>query len=497
MILGHFINGARIADDNRPQPVFNPATGEETKRVAMASKATVDTAIAAADAAFPAWRDTPPAKRARILFDFKALLEARADDVVAAITGEHGKVLDDATGEFQRGIEVVDYACGIVELLKGEHTKNVGPAIDSWSEFQPLGVVAGITPFNFPAMVPMWMFPMAIACGNTFVLKPSEKDPSAPFLVAEILKEAGLPDGVYNVVNGDKEAVDALLHDERVQAVSFVGSTPIAEYIYTTGTANGKRVQALGGAKNHAVIMPDADIDNAVSALMGAAYGSCGERCMAISVAVCVGDETADEVVAKLRSQLLELEVGDGTDTSNDMGPLVTRQHYEKVRDYVDLGIEEGAELVVDGRDLVVAGRENGFFLGGCLFDKVTADMRIYQEEIFGPVLCVVRVDSQMEAMQLIDDHEYGNGTCIFTRDGEAARYFSDNIRVGMVGVNVPLPVPVACHSFGGWKRSLFGDLFAYGPDSVRFYTRRKTITQRWPSGGVREDAQFTFPSNG
>ena len=497
MILGHFINGARTADDNRPQPVFNPATGEETKRVAMASKATVDTAIAAADAAFPAWRDTPPAKRARILFDFKALLEARADDVVAAITGEHGKVLDDATGEFQRGIEVVDYACGIVELLKGEHTKNVGPAIDSWSEFQPLGVVAGITPFNFPAMVPMWMFPMAIACGNTFVLKPSEKDPSAPFLVAEILKEAGLPDGVYNVVNGDKEAVDALLHDERVQAVSFVGSTPIAEYIYTTGTANGKRVQALGGAKNHAVIMPDADIDNAVSALMGAAYGSCGERCMAISVAVCVGDETADEVVAKLRSQLLELEVGDGTDTSNDMGPLVTRQHYEKVRDYVDLGIEEGAELVVDGRDLVVAGRENGFFLGGCLFDEVTADMRIYREEIFGPVLCVVRVDSQMEAMQLIDDHEYGNGTCIFTRDGEAARYFADNIRVGMVGVNVPLPVPVACHSFGGWKRSLFGDLFAYGPDSVRFYTRRKTITQRWPSGGVREDAQFTFPSNG
>ncbi|MDJ0698981.1 MAG: CoA-acylating methylmalonate-semialdehyde dehydrogenase [Woeseiaceae bacterium] len=497
MILGHFINGASVADDNRPHPVFNPATGEETKRVAMASMATVETAVAAAQAAFPAWRDTPPAKRARIMFDFKALLEARADEVVAAITNEHGKVLDDAMGEFRRGIEVVDYACGIAELLKGEYMKNVGPAIDSWSEFQPLGVVAGITPFNFPAMVPMWMFPMAIACGNTFVLKPSEKDPSAPLLVAGLLKEAGLPDGVFNVVNGDKEAVDALLNDRRVQAVSFVGSTPIAEYIYTTGTANGKRVQALGGAKNHAVIMPDADIDNAVSALMGAAYGSCGERCMAISVAVCVGDETADEVVDKLRSRLLELKVGDGADTRNDMGPLVTRQHFEKVRGYVDLGVDEGAELVVDGRDLVVSGRENGFFLGGCLFDKVTAGMRIYQEEIFGPVLCVVRADSQQEAMQLVDDHEYGNGTCIFTRDGEAARYFTDNIRVGMVGVNVPLPVPVACHSFGGWKRSLFGDLFAYGPDSVRFYTRRKTITQRWPSGGVRESTQFTFPSNG
>ncbi len=495
MIVGHFINGTLRADDNRPQPVFNPATGEETKRVAMASSNTVDIAISAAEAAFPAWRDTPPARRARVMFNFKALLEDRADDVVAAITSEHGKVLHDAMGEFQRGIEVVDYACGIAELLKGEHSKNVGPAIDSWSEFQPLGVVAGITPFNFPAMVPMWMFPMAIACGNTFVLKPSEKDPSAPLLVAELLHDAGLPSGVYNVVNGDKEAVDALLHDERVQAVSFVGSTPIAEYIYSTGTANGKRVQALGGAKNHAVIMPDADIDNAVSALMGAAYGSCGERCMAISVAVCVGRETADAVVDKLRSQLLELKIGDGADTSNNMGPLVTRQHYEKVRGYIELGVEEGAELVVDGRGLVVPGRERGFFLGGCLFDRVTADMRIYREEIFGPVLCVVRVASQEAAMQLIDDHEYGNGTCIFTRDGEAARYFTDNIKVGMVGVNVPLPVPVAYHSFGGWKRSLFGDLFAYGPDSVRFYTRRKTITQRWPSGGVRESAQFTFPS--
>ena len=495
-IVGHYINGAVVADDNRPAPVTNPATGEVTRHVAMATRATVEEAIAAAEAAFPAWRNTPPAKRAKIMFRFKQLLEENADAVVAQITSEHGKVLDDAMGEFQRGVEVVDYACGIPELLKGEYSKNAGPAIDSWSEFQPLGVVAGITPFNFPAMVPMWMYPMAIACGNTFVLKPSEKDPSAPMICAELLAEAGLPDGVFNVVNGDKEAVDTLLNDERVQAVSFVGSTPIAEYIYETGTRNGKRVQALGGAKNHAIVMPDADIDNAVNMLTGAAYGSCGERCMAISVAVCVGDDTADEVVSKLGATLADMKVGDGTDTSNDMGPLVTKPHHDKVRGYVDLGVGEGAELVVDGRDLVVQGRENGYFLGPCLFDRVTPDMRIYQEEIFGPVLCVVRAESEEQAMQLIDDHEYGNGTCIFTRDGEAARYFADNIKVGMVGINVPLPVPVAYHSFGGWKRSLFGDLYAYGPDSIRFYTRRKTITQRWPSGGVREKAQFSFPSN-
>ena len=495
-VVGHFINGEGVADDNRPTPVTNPATGEVTKHVAMATKATVEDAIAAAAAAFPAWRNTTPAKRARVMFRFKALLEEHAEEIVAALTNEHGKVLDDAMGEFGRGVEVVDYACGIAELLKGEHTPNVSRGVDSWSEFQPLGVVAGITPFNFPAMVPMWMFPMAIACGNTFVLKPSEKDPTAPMLIAQLFKEAGLPDGVFNVVNGDKEAVDTLLEDPRVQAVSFVGSTPIAEYIYATGTKNGKRVQALGGAKNHAVVMPDADIDNAVNALMGAAYGSCGERCMAISVAVCVGDETADTVVGKLKSELQDLKVGCGTDTSNNMGPLVTKVHHDKVRSYVDLGVEEGAELVVDGRDLVVDGHEDGFFLGGCLFDNVTPDMRIYQEEIFGPVLCIVRAESQEHAMQLIDNHEFGNGTCIFTRDGEAARYFADNIQVGMVGINVPLPVPVATHSFGGWKRSLFGDLFAYGPDSIRFYTRRKTITQRWPSGGVREKAQFSFPSN-
>ncbi len=493
-IVGHFINGELVADDNRPAPVTNPATGQVSRHVAMASQKTVEDAIAAAQAAFPAWRDTPPAKRARVMFRFKQLLEEHAEEIAAAITDEHGKVLDDAMGEFGRGLEIVDYACGIPELLKGEHSRNVGPAIDSWSEFQPLGVVAGITPFNFPSMVPMWMYPMAIACGNTFVLKPSEKDPSAPMIAARLLQEAGLPDGVFNLVNGDKEAVDALLNDKRVQAISFVGSTPVAEYIYNTGTKNGKRIQALGGAKNHAVVMPDADVDNAVSALMGAAFGSCGERCMAISVAVCVGDDIANSVVSKLQEQIAELRVGTGTDTSNQMGPLVTKVHFEKVRGYVDLGVEEGADLVADGRGLVVAGHEEGFFLGPCLFDNVTSDMRIYQEEIFGPVLCVVRAESEEQAMQLIDEHEYGNGTCIFTRDGEAARYFADNIKVGMVGINVPLPVPVSYHSFGGWKRSLFGDLFAYGPDSVRFYTRRKTITQRWPSGGVRENAQFSFP---
>ena len=494
--VGHFINGRMVADNARTQDVYNPAIGRAVRQVALASKATVEEAITAAQAVFPEWRNTPPIKRARIMFRFKELLEQNADKVVALITEEHGKVMNDAEGEFMRGVENVEYACGAPELLKGEHSKNVGPAIDSWSEFQPLGVVAGITPFNFPAMVPMWMYPMALICGNTFVLKPSERDPSAPMFIAGLLKEAGLPDGVFNVVNGDKEAVDTLLHDPRVQAVSFVGSTPIAEYIYSTGTANGKRVQALGGAKNHAIVMPDADMDNTVSALMGAAYGSCGERCMAISVAVAVGDETADILVGKLKDELAGMKVGNGCDNSNDMGPLVTGDARDRVQGYIDLGVEEGADLVVDGRGLKVEGHADGFFLGGTLFDRVTREMKIYNDEIFGPVLCVVRANNMQEAMDLIDGHEYGNGTCIFTRDGEAARYFSDNINVGMVGVNVPLPVPVAYHSFGGWKRSLFGDLFAYGPDSIRFYTRRKTITQRWPQGGVREKAQYTFPSN-
>ncbi|WP_281358749.1 CoA-acylating methylmalonate-semialdehyde dehydrogenase [Aromatoleum evansii] len=494
--LGHYIGGARVADDNRAQPVCNPALGHPVRQVAMASKATVEQAIAAAAAAFPAWRKTPPLKRARVLFKFKELLERNADRIVAAIVEEHGKVWEDAHGELARGIEVVEYACGAPEFLKGEHSRDVGPDIDSWSEFPPLGVVAGITPFNFPAMVPMWMFPMAIACGNTFVLKPSEKDPSASMLLAELLTEAGLPAGVFNVVNGDKEAVDTLLTDPRVQAVSFVGSTPIAEYIYTTGTAHGKRVQALGGAKNHAVVMPDADLDNAVNAIMGAAYGSCGERCMAISVAVAVGDAVGDELVARLKPKVEELRIGNGRQHGLDMGPLVTGAHRDKVKGYIDLGAEEGAQLVVDGRTLKVPGHEKGFFLGGTLLDHVVPSMRVYREEIFGPVLAVVRVRSLDEAIRLIDAHEFGNGTCVFTRDGAVARHFTDTVQVGMVGVNVPLPVPVACQSFGGWKRSLFGDLYAYGPDAVRFYTRRKTMTQRWAVAGI-EKAQFAFPSNG
>jgi len=495
-IVGHLINGKLQNDPERTQDIFNPATGEATKRVALASKATVEEAIAAAQAAYPTWRNTPPAKRAQVMFRFKQLLEQNADKICELIGEEHGKIAHDAKGELMRGIENVEYACFAPELLKGEHSKNVGPAIDSWSEFQPLGVVAGITPFNFPAMVPLWMYPMAIVCGNTFVLKPSERDPSSTLYIAELLQEAGLPDGVLNVVNGDKEAVDTLLTDERVMAVSFVGSTPIAEYIYSTANAHGKRCQALGGAKNHAIVMPDADMDNAVAALTGAAFGSSGERCMALSVAVCVGDEAADALIDKMSAQMQSLKVGAYTDSSNDFGPVITRQHQQKVNGYIDSAEAQGAVIVVDGRNPQVPGFENGFFVGGTLIDKVTTDMTCYQEEIFGPVLLVVRAESMQEAMDMINDHEYGNGTCIFTRDGEAARYFSDNILVGMVGINVPLPVPVAYHSFGGWKRSLFGDLHAYGPDAVRFYTKRKTITQRWPSAGVREGAQFSFPSN-
>jgi len=495
-VVSHLINGQTVSGNGRQQDIYNPATGKVSGQVELASKGVVEQAIAAAEEAFPAWRDTPPSKRVQVMFKLKTLLEKNAETICRLITDEHGKVLNDAMGELGRAIENIEFACGAPEMLKGEHTKNVAAGVDSWTELQPLGVVAGITPFNFPAMVPAWMWPLAIVAGNTFVLKPSERDPSSPMYMAELAHEAGLPKGVLNVVNGDKEAVDTLLNDPRIKAVSFVGSTPIAEYIYTTGTANGKRVQALGGAKNHAIVMPDADLDNAVNSLMGAAYGSCGERCMAIPVVVAVGDDVGDALVNKLRAQLEVMKVGPGTDNANDMGPLVTKQHMEKVRGYVDLGIKEGAELVVDGRGLVIKGNEEGFFLGGCLFDKVTPQMKIYQDEIFGPVLSVVRVKTQQEAMDMIDAHEYGNGTCIYTRDGEAARYFTDHIQVGMVGVNIPLPVPVAYHSFGGWKRSLFGDLYAYGPDGVRFYTHRKTITQRWPSAGVREGAQFTFPSN-
>lgn len=494
--ISHLIDGQLVSGGSRSQEVFNPATGQAQKTVPLADKLTVEKAIASAQAAYPAWRATPPLKRARVMSKLKELLEANADRICALVTAEHGKVLADSLGELQRGIENVEYASYAPELLKGEHSRNVGPAIDSWSEFQALGVTAGITPFNFPVMVPLWMWPMAVACGNTFVLKPSERDPSSALLVAELALQAGLPPGVLNVVNGDKEAVDTLLTDPRVKAVSFVGSTPIAQYIYTTGCAHGKRVQALGGAKNHAVVMPDADIANAVNALMGAAYGSCGERCMAIPLVVAVGDATADAVVAALKTEIAKMKVGPGTDASCDMGPLVTQQHFQKVKGYVDQGVAEGATLVVDGRGVKVSGHENGYFLGACLFDHVKPGMVIYQEEIFGPVLGVVRVQTLQEAMDLIDAHEYGNGTCIFTRDGEAARFFSDHIMVGMVGVNVPLPVPVAYHSFGGWKRSLFGDLHAYGPDAVRFYTKRKTITQRWPSAGVREGTVFSFPSS-
>ena len=494
--VGHWMDGQLIEDTARTQPVYNPATGRSERQVALASVQTVEAAIAAAEKAFPAWRNTPPLKRARVMSKFKVLLEAHADEIAALITAEHGKTLADAHGELQRGMENVEYASYAPELLKGEHSRNVGPGIDSWSEFQALGVTAGITPFNFPAMVPLWMWPMAVVCGNTFVLKPSERDPSSTLFIAQLAQEAGLPPGVLNVVNGDKEAVDTLLRDPRVKAMSFVGSTPIAEYIYAEGCKHGKRVQALGGAKNHAIVMPDADIPNAVNALMGAAYGSCGERCMAIPLVVAIGDDTADKVVEALKVEIAKMKVGPGTDDRNDMGPLVTRQHYERVKAYVDSGVAEGATLVVDGRKVQVAGHEEGYFLGACLFDHVKPGMKIYQEEIFGPVLGVVRVASLQQAMNLIDAHEYGNGTCIFTRDGEAARYFTDHIQVGMVGVNVPLPVPVAYHSFGGWKRSLFGDLHAYGPDAVRFYTKRKTITQRWPSAGVREGAVFSFPSS-
>ncbi len=494
-IVGHWIDGKTVASSKRSQDVFNPALGVAEKRVLLADTETVRMAVGSAEKAYPAWRATQPLKRARVMSKLKTLLEANAERIAALLTAEHGKVAGDAMGEVQRGIENVEYASYVPELLKGEHSRNVGPGIDSWSEHQPLGVTAGITPFNFPAMVPLWMWPMAIACGNTFVLKPSERDPSSAMLVAQLALEAGLPPGVLNVVNGDKEAVDALLDDRRVQALSFVGSTAIAEYIYSRGCAAGKRVQALGGAKNHAVVMPDADIDNAVAALMGAAYGSCGERCMAIPLVVAVGDATADAVIAGLKAQIEKMRVGPGTDAKNDMGPLVTKAHFDKVIGYIEQGVKEGAKLVVDGRGVKVAGHENGYFLGACLFDHVKPDMVTYKEEIFGPVLGVVRVKTLEEAMKLINDHEYGNGTCIFTRDGEAARYFSDHILVGMVGINVPLPVPVAYHSFGGWKRSIFGDLHAYGPDAVRFYTKRKTITQRWPSAGVREGAMFSFPS--
>ena len=492
--LHHFVNGARAAGTSgRTGDVYNPATGEVASRVPFASKAEVSDAVAAAAKAQPAWAATPPLQRARVLFRFKDLADRHADELARTITSEHGKVFSDAKGSVTRGIEVIEFACGIPHLLKGEFTDSIGRGIDSWSVRQPLGVCAGITPFNFPAMVPLWMFPVSIACGNTFLLKPSEKDPSCSLRLAELFVEAGGPPGVLNVVNGDKEAVDALLADPRIAAISFVGSTPIAEYVYRTGTASGKRVQALGGAKNHMVIMPDADMDQATDALMGAAYGSAGERCMAISVAVAVG-KAGDALVERLLPRVRELKIGPGTAPGMEMGPLVTKAHLDRVVGYIDVGLREGAKLLVDGRGFKPLAAPGGFFLGGCLFDGVRPEMRIYKEEIFGPVLCVLRAPDFDSALKLVNDHEFGNGAAIFTRDGDAAREFANQARIGMIGINVPIPVPLAFHSFGGWKRSLFGDMHIHGPEGVRFYTRLKTMTSRWPTG-VRSGAEFTMPT--
>ncbi|NMA97519.1 MAG: CoA-acylating methylmalonate-semialdehyde dehydrogenase [Phyllobacteriaceae bacterium] len=494
-VIENAVGGKRyVSSSTRRVPVFNPATGEQSAELPLSTMSELNEAVANAVKAQVAWGNTPPMKRARVMFKFKALLDQYADDLAREISKEHGKVHDDALGEVARGIDCVDFACGIPHLLKGEFSRNVGPSIDSYSDRQPLGVVAGITPFNFPAMVPMWMYPAAIACGNAFILKPSERDPSAPMLAWNLIMEAGLPEGILQVIHGDKEMVDGILDHPDIKAVSFVGSTPIAEYVYQRGTANGKRVQALGGAKNHMIIMPDADLDQAADALMGAGYGSAGERCMAISVAVPVGKETADALVAKLKPRVESLKIGPATDKDAEMGPVVTKMHRDKILGYIDSGVEEGANLVVDGRGFKLQGYENGYYVGGTLFDNVEPNMKIYKEEIFGPVLSVVRRNSFQEAVDLIHGHEYANGTAIFTRDGDAAREFADKIEVGMVGINVPIPVPVAYHSFGGWKRSLFGDHSIYGPEGIHFYTRLKTVTTRWPAG-IKGGAEFSFPS--
>ena len=493
-LIEHFIDGKIVSGtSDRKGKVFNPAIGKQESEVRLGTKKDLDLAVQKAKKAFETWSNVTPIQRARIIFKYKEIIEKNSDLLAKMIVSEHGKVYEDAKGSLTRGLEVVEFACGIPQMLKGDFTENVGTNIDSWSVRQPLGVCAGITPFNFPAMVPMWMFPMAIACGNTFVLKPSEKDPSCPLKLAELFSEAGLPDGVLNVVNGDKEVVDAILEHKDISAVSFVGSTPIAKYIYENAAKNEKRVQALGGAKNHCVVMPDCDLDQAVNGLMGAAYGSAGERCMAQSVAVAVGN-VGDKLVDELSKKVEALKIGPGMDKNSEMGPLVTKEHLERVRGYVDLGIKEGADLVVDGRDIKLQGYEDGYYIGGCLFDNVKKDMRIYQEEIFGPVLSVVRAKDFNEALNLINDHEFGNGTSIYTRDGDAGRTFANQIKVGMVGINIPIPVPVAFHSFGGWKRSLFGDQHMHGPEGVRFYTKLKTITSRWPSG-VRSDPEFIMPT--
>jgi malonate-semialdehyde dehydrogenase (acetylating)/methylmalonate-semialdehyde dehydrogenase len=493
--VGHFIGGQRVpGSGSRTQPIFNPATGKEARTLRLGESSDVDAAVAAGKRAFQAWSDTPPIRRARVMLRFLELMNKHRDDLAAIITAEHGKVFSDAQGEVSRGIDVIEFACGIPQLLKGDFTEQVSTGIDNWTTRQALGVVAGITPFNFPCMVPCWMFPVAIAAGNAFILKPSERDPSASLFMAGLLQEAGLPDGVFNVVQGDKTVVDALLVHPDVKAVSFVGSTPIANYIYQTGAQHGKRVQALGGAKNHMVVMPDADMDQAVDALVGAGYGSAGERCMAISVAVLVGD-AADQIIPKLAERARSLIVKNGMEADAEMGPVVTRQALERIEGYIALGVEEGAKLVVDGRNFKVPGHEEGFFTGGTLFDNVTPDMRIYKEEIFGPVLSCVRVKDFAEAVDLINAHEFGNGVACYTRDGHVAREFGRRIEVGMVGINVPIPVPMAWHGFGGWKRSLFGDTHAYGEEGVRFYTRQKSIMQRWPES-TEKGAEFAMPTS-
>jgi|TARA_B100000614_G_scaffold262039_1_gene293904 malonate-semialdehyde dehydrogenase (acetylating)/methylmalonate-semialdehyde dehydrogenase len=494
--LTHFIGGAHVqGKSGRFLDVTNPNTGEITARTPLATAAELRGAVEAAAKAFPEWAATNPQRRARVMFEFKRLLEANMNELAEMLSSEHGKVIADSKGDVQRGLEVIEFACGIPHLMKGEFTEGAGPGIDMYSMRQPLGVVAGITPFNFPAMIPMWMFGVAIACGNTFICKPSEKDPSVPLRLAELMMEAGAPAGVLNVVNGDKEAVDAILTDPVIQAVSFVGSSNIAEYVYATGAAHGKRVQAMGGAKNHAIIMPDADMDQVVNDLIGAGYGSAGERCMAISVAVPVGEETADRLVEKLVPRVQSLKVGISTAPDSDYGPLISKAHMDKVSAYIDMGVKEGAELLVDGRGFKLQGYENGFFLGGSLFDKVTPEMQSYKDEIFGPVLQIVRAKDFEEAAALPTKHQYGNGVAIFTRDGDAARSFASRVQVGMVGINVPIPVPLAYHTFGGWKRSAFGDTNQHGPEGVKFWTRIKTVTSRWPSGGVKEGSSFVIPT--
>ena len=493
--LYHFIGGKRVkGTSGRFGNVYWPMTGEVASKVPLATKAEIRAVVENAKAAQPAWAATNPQRRARVMMKFVDLVARDIDKLADILAREHGKTIPDAKGDVQRGVEVAEFACGIPHLMKGEFTEGAGPNIDIYSMRQPLGVVAGITPFNFPAMIPMWKFAPAIACGNAFILKPSERDPSVPLMLAELMIEAGLPPGILNVVNGDKESVDAILDDPDIMAVGFVGSTPIAEYVYTRGCAAGKRVQCFGGAKNHMIIMPDADMDQAVDALIGAGYGSAGERCMAVSVAVPVGKKTADLLLEKLIPRVESLKIGPSTAADADFGPLVTKEHVQKVKDYVDLGIKEGAKLRVDGRNFRMQGYENGFYMGGCLFDDVTPDMRIYKEEIFGPVLSVVRAKDYNEALRLPSEHEYGNGVAIFTRDGDAARDFAAKVNVGMVGVNVPIPVPIAYYTFGGWKRSGFGDLNQHGPDSVRFYTKTKTVTSRWPSG-IKEGAEFSIPT--